>query len=156
VIEKSTCRYGVRTAEDGFIATTEMSAQEPTYRRYLWENRRRALAARGMDTDSPDWAYWQACDRRARRLTAGVEALRGEPTFAAVEALIYEHTGEPDQIHMDGSVCHPDQAEGEWSLRTSIWALAEDRVQVSFAEPPVSSHLTPRHWLSCHDFEPVF
>lgn len=46
VIEKSTCRYGLRRSADGFSATTEMSAEEPALKAYLWETRAFAGEAR--------------------------------------------------------------------------------------------------------------
>ncbi len=156
VIEKSSCRYGLRKSADGFAATTEMSAEEPAFKSYLWETRERSLRPRGLTHDSADWAYWQACERRSARLHRLVEAAKAEPTFATMERIIYDHTGQPEQVHMDGSKCHPDQAEGEWSLRTTIWVVDELAAQYSFAEPPVSGHLTPRRWKQFASIDPVF
>ncbi len=146
IIEKSACRYGVRRSKDGFSATTEMSAEDPVYKAFLWETRKRSLKARGLTFDSPDWAYWKAAERRSARLLKLVEEAKEAPTFAKIEAAIYDHTGQPEQVHMDGSKCHPDQEEGEWTLRTTIWVIDERQAQYSFADPPVSGHLSVRRW----------
>jgi len=156
VIEKSTCRYGLRRVEDGFAATTEMSAQTSEQRAYLWETRERSLQQRGLDRDSADWAYWVAAEQRSERLQTLLDEARAEPTFEAIENMIYDHIDSPEQVHMDGSLCHPDQTDAEWSLRTTIWVLEEQRAQFSWAEPPVSGHLTPRQWKAFEDIEPVF
>jgi hypothetical protein len=64
-----------------------------------------------------------------------------------MESIIYDHNGEPEQVHMDGTKCHPLQDEPEWSIRTTIWVLNENKAQVSFANPPVSSRESPREWV---------
>ncbi len=156
VIEKSTCRFAVRPSPDGFAATTEMAAEDPTFKRYLWQTRDRSLRARGMTHDSPDMAYWKACERRSARLLNLVDHARLDPQLAAMERIIYDHTGAPDQVHMDGSKCHPDQEAGEWSLRTTIWAINERRAQSSYAEPPVSGHLTARQWKAFDEIDYTF
>ena len=152
VIEKSSCRYGLRKSANGFSATTEMSAEESKFKSYLWETRERSLKARGIDHNSADWAYWKACERRSARLQQMTEEASKAPTYDKMEQIIYNHTGSPDQIHMDGSKCHPDQEAGEWSLRTIIWIVNERRTNYSFAEPPVSGNLTPRQ---TKVFEPI-
>ncbi|MBI4028431.1 MAG: hypothetical protein HY360_25825 [Verrucomicrobia bacterium] len=152
VIEKSTCRCGLRKSANGFSATTEMSAEEPVFKAYLWETREQSLQRRGLDHHSADWTYWKTCERRSARLLRLMDEAKGAPTFAKLERIIYDHTGQPEQIHMDGTKCHPKQKDGEWSLRTTIWILNERRAFYSFAEPPVSSHLTPR---LRKDFPPV-
>ena len=81
---------------------------------------------------------------------------KDQPSLAALERIIYDHTGEPEQVHMDGTKCHPEQEAGEWSLRTTIWAVEELAAQSSFAEPPIGSHLTPRHWNTFEPAELVF
>jgi hypothetical protein len=73
-----------------------------------------------------------------------VDQEKSKPTFAGIERIIYDHTGEPEQVHMDGSKCHPDQEAGEWSLRTTIWAVDELAWQSSFAEPPTTAATSPR------------
>ncbi len=156
IIEKSACRYGARKSADGFSATTEMSAEEPVYKAYLWETRERSLRARGLNQDSADWAYWKACERRSARLLKMTEEASEAPTYEKMEQIIYNHTGSPDQIHMDGSKCHPDQEAGEWSIRTVIWVVHEQAAQYSFAEPPMSGHLTKRHWKKYGQIEMVF
>lgn len=157
VIEKSTCRYGLRPSPDGFAATTEMAAEEPTYHDYLWQTRRRSLTRRNLGEDSVDWSYWQTCARRSTRLLALVEQAKAEPTFATLEGIIYDHTGSPEQVHMDGTPCHPGQDEPEWSLRTTIWVPDERAAQYSFADPPGQpGHLAPRQWMRYDDVELVF
>jgi hypothetical protein len=156
VIEKSTCRYGLRKSTDGFAATTEMSAEDPNYKAYLWETRERSIRNRGLTHASADWAYWKAAERRSARLLSLVKEASAAPTFAKMEAVIYDHTGKPEQVHMDGSKCHPEQEAGEWSLRTVIWVINEQAAQYSFAEPPVSGHLTPRRWKKYENIELVF
>lgn len=156
IIEKSTCRYGVRKSNDGFSATTEMSAEEPAFKQYLWETRERSVQKRGIGHDCADWAYWKACEKRSERLLRLTAEASNQPSYAKIERIIYDHTGEPEQVHMDGTTCHPDQTEAEWSLRTTIWMLDERRAIYSFAEPPVSGHLTPRHELKYSAPDPVF
>lgn len=152
IIEKSTCRNGVRKSNDGFSATTEMSAEEPEFKKYLWETRERSVQKRGIGHDCADWAYWLACERRSARLLKLTAAASSEPTYEQIERIIYDHTGEVDQVHMDGTKCHPDQSDPEWSLRTTIWIVNEQRAVYSFAEPPISGHLTPRQTKT---FDPV-
>lgn len=156
VIEKSTCRYGLRKSADGFSATTEMAAEEPEFKKYLWETRERSVQARKIGHDCADWAYWQTCERRSARLLRLVDEAKREPTFERMQSIIYDHIGQPEQVHMDGTKCHPDQEQGEWSLRTTIWMLNERRAIYSFAEPPLSGHLTPRHTKDFRSTEPVF
>lgn len=156
VIEKSTCRFGLRPGSDGFAATTEMSAEDPAFKAYLWETRRQSLTTRGLDETSVDWAYWKAAERRSARLLQLTHDAKADPTFERMEAIIYDHTGTPDQVHMDGSKCHPEQVDSEWSLRTTVWLLNEKKAQYSFADPPLDSRLTPRHWRSFDNVELVF
>jgi hypothetical protein len=156
IIEKSACRFGVRRSPDGFSATTEMSAEDPTYKAYLWKTRERSLRTRGLTQDCADWTYWKAAERRSARLLKLVEADKTAPTFAKIEETIYDHIGQPEQVHMDGSKCHPDQEEGEWTLRTTIWVVRDQAAQYSFAEPPVSGHLTERRWKKFENIELVF
>lgn len=156
VMEKTACRVAVRPSNNGFAWTTEMAAEDPQLSEYLWSTRERSLTQRGLDHDSPDWAYWQAAQRRSQRLGRLVREAQADPTFQALQAIIYDHTGEPEQIHMDGSRCHPLQGEGEWTLRTTIWVLDERQAQVSYAQPPISSHLTPRQWIDYSDVSFVF
>lgn len=156
IIEKSTCRYGLRKSVDGFCATTEMSAEDRTYKAYLWDTRERSIRTRGLTHDSADWAYWKAAEKRSARLLSLTREASKAPTFAKMEQIIYDHTGQTEQVHMDGSKCHPDQEAGEWSLRTAIWVVNERAAQYSFAEPPVSGHLTPRRWKKYDDVELVF
>jgi hypothetical protein len=156
IIEKSTCRYGLRESADGFAATTEMSAEEPGFKQYLWETRERSLQKRGLGHTSADWAYWKTCERRSARLLRLVDEAKREPTYEKLERIIYDHTGQPEQVHMDGSKSHPDQEEGEWSLRTTIWIVNERRATYSFAEPPLSGHLTKRHTTIFPPIDPVF
>lgn len=156
VIEKSSCRFALRHSDDGFACTTEMAAEDPDFSKYLWHTRRRSLLDRGLDETSPDWAYWQAAQKRSARLMKLVDAARSEPTFARMEQVIYDHIDSPEQVHMDGSKCHPAQHEGEWSLRTTIWAIDEQASQFSFAQPPLSGHLTERQWMRYEAIDYVF
>jgi hypothetical protein len=158
VIEKSTCRYGLRTSPDGFIGTTEMSAEEPTYKRFLWDKRISSLAPRGLDESSVDWAYWKVCEKRSARLMGLIDAARKQPTYAAAQRIIYDHTGEVEQVHMCGMPCHRDQKpeECEWSLRTTLWTISEGKAEVSFAEPPKSSRETARVAFDYRGVELVF
>lgn len=156
VIEKSSCRLGVRKSADGFSAMTEMSAEEPVFKKYLWETREKSLRERGLTKDSADWAYWKAAEVRSARLLRLVDEAKGEPTYEKLERIIYDHIGSPEQVHMDGSKCHPDQEEGEWTLRTAVWEVDARRARYSFAEPPVSSHLTRREVMTFEKEETVF
>lgn len=156
VIEKSSCRLALRPSDDGFACTTEMAAEDPEFAQYLWETRRRSLLDRQLDETSPDWAYWQAAEKRSHRLMELVDEARSLPTFAGMERIIYDHINSPEQIHMDGSKCHPNQHEGEWSLRTTIWVVDEHSAQFSFAQPPLSGHLTARQWMRYEAIDYVF
>jgi hypothetical protein len=156
VIEKSTCRYGLRKSPDGFSATTEMSAEEPAYKAFLWERRERSLKPRGLDRGSPDWAYWKAAEARSARLLRLVDEARREPTLARLESIIYDHIDAPEQVHMDGRKMHPGQEGGEWSIRTTVWVFNERKAQASFAEPPLHGGLTARKWFHFPDTELVF
>jgi hypothetical protein len=152
IIEKSSCRYGLRPGSDGFSATTAMAAEEPGYKAYLWQTREQALGERGLDHTSCEWAYWKAAESRSARLLNMVETAKQNPTFAALENIIYDHTGEPDQIHLDGGKCHPDEEVTNWTLRTVLHVLDERCAFYSFAEPPLGGHLTTRYR---KDFPPV-
>lgn len=81
---------------------------------------------------------------------------KGIPTFEAIQRIIYDHTGEPEQVHMDGSKCHPRQEDPEWSVRTTVWLPNENAAQYSFAEPPLDSRLTPKQWKKYDPPEFVF
>ncbi len=158
VVEKSSCRYGLRKSSDGFIGTTEMSAEEPTYRKFLWEKRVSSLAPRGLDETSVDWAYWKACEKRSARLGALIEKAKAAPSFEKIQEVIYDHTGEVEAIHMDGMSCHPAQKpqECEWTLRTTVWVVNEGRAQASFAKPPLSSRKAVKQWFDYRNVEHVF
>jgi hypothetical protein len=158
VVEKSSCRYGLRVSSDGFIGTTEMSAEEPAYKKFLWEKRESSLAPRGLDHTSVDYAYWKACERRSERLMGLIGKAKSAPSMAAIESIIYDHTGEVEAVHMDGMACHPEQKpnECEWSLRTTVWVINEGRAQASFAKPPVSSRQAPKQWFDYRNTEHVF
>lgn len=121
-----------------------------------WETRERSLRDRGLTHDSADWAYWKTAGRRSARLLKLVQEATDAPTFAKLEATIYDHLGKPEQVHMDGSKCHPDQEGGEWSLRATIWVINERAAQYSFAEPPTSGHLMKRQWKQFEEITLVF
>ncbi len=158
VIEKSSCRHGLRMSSDGFIGTTEMSAEEPAYKKFLWEKRMSSLAPRGLDETSVDWAYWKACEKRSARLMGLIDKAKSAPTFEKLQGVIYNNTREVEQVHMDGLSCHRDQKpeECEWSLRTTIWVLNEGGAEASFAEPPRSSRETKKVWFDYRNVEHVF
>ena len=122
-----------------------MAAEDPTYKEYLWQTRERSLEQRGLGHDSTDWAYWKAAESRSNRLLKMLESARHEPTYSAMESIVYDHTGEPDQINLDGGKCHPDEDPVNWTLRTAVHVMDERCAFYSFAEPPLGAHLTPRH-----------
>jgi len=156
VVEKSTCRFGLRESQDGFIATTAMAAEEPVFKNYLWESRERSLSQRGLDRTSVDWTYWKAAESRSQRLQDMVQSAKANPTYAEIEAIAYDHTGEPDQLHMDGNLCHPEETDPNWTLRTVIHVINEKASTYSFAEPPLGGHLTDRHQKNFPNESPIF
>ena len=156
VIEKSSCRYGLRESNDGFSATTAMAAEEPSYKNYLWQTRERSLTARGLDKNCIDWAYWKAAESRSQKLLQMTLTAQAQPTYQALEEIIYQHDGAPDQIHLDGNKCHRDEENPNWTLRTAIHVLNENCTFYSFPEPPKGGHLTARLRKDYVLEEPIF
>ena len=156
IVEKSSCRYGLRKSRDGFSATTAMAAENEEFKKYLWQTRERSLQDRGLDENSADWTYWKAAENRSQRLLQMLDDARDNPTFEAIEAIIYDHNGQPDQINLAGEQCHPEETTTNWTLRTAIHVLNENQTFYSFADPPRGAHLTPRHRKDFVLDEPIF
>jgi len=127
MIEKSACRIGVRRSPDGFGFITAMTAEEPGMRAYLADRRAASLEARGLPEECADTAYWRGADQRHELMSELLDEARQEPTLEKLRSIIQFRDEERGQVCYNGEILFPGGPPCEYTLRTTIWLLAEGR-----------------------------
>lgn len=124
--EKSNCRMGVRYSDDGTAAVTACSYLIPEMKAFKEKCSRRSLELRGWDETSPDWLYWQGCDRRYERLLKLTrETARKGATLDDMVKIVTDHAVPfPDRVCLAGEKGHPDDPDVNWTV-TSFSSVME-------------------------------
>jgi len=128
MIEKTSCRIGVRHSPDGFGFITAMTAQDPDIKAYLADRRTVSVAERGLPTPCADTRYWEAQDTRHEIMERLLDEARANPTLEAMRALM-QYRGEDGVVCDNGDLLHPDDPPIEFTIKTAIVCLSEGRAQ---------------------------
>jgi hypothetical protein len=128
MIEKTSCRIGVRRSTDGFGFVTAMTAQDPEINTFLADRRKASLVERGLPDPCADTRYWDAQDTRHNIMTRLLDEARANPTLESMRALM-QYRGEDGVVCDNGDMLHPDDPPIEHTIKTQIWCLSEGRAQ---------------------------
>ena len=117
-IENTNCRMGVRYSSGGVSAVTACAYLTPEMNAYWRDRGRASLEARGWTEDCPDWAFWNGCEKRYRRLLKLVEAesRRGPSPVGLARILLDPEAPHPERISVAGEQDHPDQDADCWTV----------------------------------------
>ena len=127
MVEMSACRIGVRRSTDGFGFITAMTAEEPAFRAYLDKTREASLKARDLPEDCDDTMYWKKCDKRRELLNEMLDEARQAPTLEKLRSMIQCRDPERGYVCYDGDPIQPGGPPLEWTMRTAIWMLNENK-----------------------------
>lgn len=127
MIEKSACRIGVRHSIDGFGYITAMTAQEPAMRTFLQDRRTASIIARKLPKENEDATYWKAQDRRGQLMNELLDEARKNPTVETLRKFIQFRSPERGNVCGNGEIIFPGGRPTEYTLRTSLWLLAEGK-----------------------------
>jgi hypothetical protein len=125
-VEKANRRMGVRYSTDGSCAITACAYLIPEMAAFKKERDAVSLKARGWTEDSPDFKYWEGCERRYRRLLKLVdeENRRGATLLGAARIALDHAVPFPDRICVAGERGHPDEALQNWSLQSFVRCIS--------------------------------
>ena len=126
LLEKTSCRLGVRHSPDGFGFLTAMTAQDPEIKTFLADRRSASLAERGLTTPCADTRYWDAQDVRHGIMERLLDEARENPTLEGMRALL-QYRGEDGVVCDNGDMLHPDDPPIEHTIKTQIICLSEKR-----------------------------
>ena len=127
MIEKSSCRIGVRYSPDGFGFVTAMTAEEPGMKAYLADRRAASVKARKLPPGNPDEAYWPKQDQRRELMNELLNEAREDPTLERMQRIMFFRSADRGNVCGDGDRYVPGGPEAEYTIRTAIWALREKR-----------------------------
>jgi hypothetical protein len=127
MIEKSSCRIGVRRSPDGFGFITAMTAQEPGMKTYLQDRRTASILARKLPKENEDATYWKAQDRRGQLMNELLDEARKHPTVETLRRFIQFRDPQRGNVCGNGEVLFPGGHPSEYTLRTSLWLLREGK-----------------------------
>ncbi len=127
MIEKSSCRIGVRKSPDGFGFITAMTAEDPGMSAYLADRRAASVKARKLPDPCGDTVYWKAQDRRRLLMNELLDDARKNPTLEKLRQLIQFRSPERGNVCGNGEILFPGGNESEYTLRTTIWLLREGK-----------------------------
>ncbi|MBI4025809.1 MAG: hypothetical protein HY360_12565 [Verrucomicrobia bacterium] len=127
MIEKSSCRMGVRRSTDGFGFITAMTAQEPSMKSFLADRRAASVKARNLPANNTDVIYWRAQDRRAALMDDLLAEARNNPTVEGLRRIIQFRSPERGNVCGNGDPLFPGGPPTEHTLKTTIWLLKDGR-----------------------------
>jgi len=128
MIEKSTCRIGVRYSNDGFGFITAMTAEESRMRAWLLNRRQESLRVRNLPIPCADTIYWDAADQRHNLMKELIERAKKNPSFEEMRKIIQFRDPERGYVCYNGEILFPpDGPPCEHTIRTVIWMLAEGK-----------------------------
>ncbi|MCM8828251.1 MAG: hypothetical protein NC902_03055 [Candidatus Omnitrophica bacterium] len=127
MIEKSSCRIGVRWSKDGFGFITAMTAEHPEMNAYLNDRRQASLKARNLKPGNCDEIYWQKQDSRRKLMNTLLEKARENPTLKTMRKFIQFRDPEKGNVCGNGEIYAPGCPQSEYTVRTIIWLLKEGR-----------------------------
>lgn len=103
VIEKSSCRYGIRKMENGTLYTTAMSFAEPAMKEYLAAKRMERIIKKGEKwNESIEAEYWEGCDIRYENLARIVKEKSKNPSLKSMIEILQDHSPFPACICLHG------------------------------------------------------
>jgi len=127
MIEKTSCRIGVRWSPDGFGFITAMTAEHPDIHAYLEDRRIASIKARNLPANNCDMIYWKKQDERRALMNQLLDEARRNPTLETMRAFIQFRDPERGNVCGNGDVYAPGCPKSEYTIRTSIWLLHEGR-----------------------------
>ncbi len=123
MIEKSSCRIGVRYSPDGFGFITAMTQEHPEIRRYVDTKKKQSLEARNLPTPCADTVYWNLQDQRLVLMNELLNEARKNPSIETLRRMIQFRDPKRGNVCGNGEVPFPEGPPLEHTLRTSIWRL---------------------------------
>jgi len=126
--EKTNCRIGWRSSDNGTAAVTACAQIIPEMKAFRDQCLQRSLEVRDYHDDNlPDRRYWAGAEARYHRLLKLVDeaAARG-PALEDMAAIMTDHAvPPPERICLAGESCHPaiPPGAGEWTLRSRAAVL---------------------------------
>ncbi len=103
IIEKSSCRYGIRKMENGTLYTTAMSFADPKMKEYLAGRRMERIIKKGEKwNESIEAEYWDGCDKRYENLARLVKEKSKNPSLKSIIEILQNHSPFPDCICLHG------------------------------------------------------
>jgi hypothetical protein len=129
MVEKSSCRIGVRKSPDGFGFITAMTAEEPSMNEYLADRRAYSLKARNLPAECDDTRYWRLQDQRRALMGELLDEARKKPTLEKMRQFIQFRDPKRGMVCDNGDVLYPGGPPIEFTIRTVIWLLREGRAQ---------------------------
>ena len=126
LIEKSSCRMGVRRKSGVPAFITAMTAEDPDMHAYLADRRAASLEYRGLPDPCGDTRYWDIQDTRRAVMNRLIAEAAENPTLDGLRAMM-QYRGEDGMVCDNGDVPFPGDPPIEYTLRTHIVCLAEAR-----------------------------
>jgi len=120
-VEKSNCRVAFRwPTVNGAVCITACSYLDPELNAFKKERTRKAMEIKGeSEENSPDWQFFEGCDRRHRRLIelTDAEAKNGATLWGAFNIVADTAVPFPDRICLAGERMFPDREPNpNWTL----------------------------------------
>lgn len=129
MIEKTTCRIGVRWSTDGFGYITAMTQHDPEIRKYVHQKRAESLPARGLKAPCADTVYWAAQDKRRDLMQELLDEAKKKPSVEALRSIIQFRDPKRGNVAGNGEPLIAEGPPSEWTLKTSLWELAKGRAR---------------------------
>ena len=104
-----------------------MTAEEPTFRKYLLSARKVYLKEKNISVNSPDQAYWDCADQRRELITELINDAKAAPTLEKLRQIIQFRDEKRGKVCYNGEIIHPDGPPVEHTIRTVIWLLEEGK-----------------------------
>ena len=126
MIEKTSCRMGVRRSQDGFGFVTAMTAEDPQINAFLSDRRAASLVDRDLPNPCADTRYWDAQDTRRGIMNRLLNEARENPTLEKMRSLM-QYRGTDGVVCDNGDILHPGDVPIEHTIKTQIVCLSEGR-----------------------------
>jgi hypothetical protein len=127
MIEKTSCRIGVRRSNDGFGFVTAMTQQHPEMREYVRGRRAQSVVDRNLPTPCADTIYWSLQDQRGDLMTQLLDDAKKNPTVEALRKIIQFRDPKRGNVCGNGEWIFDGKSQLEYTLKTTIWQLREGR-----------------------------
>lgn len=127
MVEKSSCRIGVRKSPDGFGFITAMTAEDPGMNAWLADRRAASVKARNLPAECADTVYWRLQDKRRALMNELLDEARKAPTLEKLRQIIQFRSKERGNVCGNGENYFPGGPDSEHTIRTTIYLLREGR-----------------------------